>query len=72
MDIEQLPIGVKLKPEKMKDVDKLLQKHFGVDWKDQDREDLQFYKAVFMEEDLPEATDELICDNIQDFSTLIV
>lgn len=39
-----------MKPEKLKDVDELLKKHFGESWKE--REDLKLYKQVLEEKGL--------------------
>lgn len=43
---EELPVGVPVKKEKLDDVDKLLQKHYGTDWKTLELPGLEFYKKV--------------------------
>ena len=44
VQLREIPIGVPVKKEKLNDVGKLLQTHFGNDWKD--LECLQWYKDV--------------------------
>lgn len=44
MKPRRLPYSVNAKPEKLADVDKLLQKHFGVDWRG--IESLKFYRDI--------------------------
>lgn len=51
----EIHIGIPPKPLKLKDVNKLLEKHFGPDWKN--REDLDFYKHA-IDDDVPEANEE--------------
>lgn len=41
---EDLPLGVEVKPAKLRDVNSLLKKHFGEQW--MERPDLQWYKDV--------------------------
>lgn len=60
---KRLSLGTKLKNAKLNDVNKLLTKHFGCDWGQQDS--LSFYKNVLEEnnhqEDVAEG-DDPICE----------
>lgn len=64
-----IPLGVKLKPEKVKDVDKLLTKHFGNEWKT--LESLQWFVSVInknndlFEENANNCQQEAQCECIQ-------
>lgn len=60
----QLPINcIKLKSEKLRDVERLLKNHYGEDW--QDNEELQYYTFLMNEDngtEEEEAVDTLICE----------
>lgn len=51
-----LPVGVNVKPAKLKDVNSLLTKHFGNEW--MNRPDLQWYKEVIQRQAQPENHEE--------------
>ena len=44
MELERLPIGIPVKQEKIKDVQNLLRKHYGQDWRDQNN--LVYYREL--------------------------
>ena len=44
MELERLPIGIPVKQEKIKDVQNLLRKHYGQDWRDQ--KNLVYYREL--------------------------
>lgn len=48
MNPAEIPLGYPVDPKKLKDVDNLLVKHYGVNWKDIER--LQWYKAILERE----------------------
>ena len=42
--LERLPIGIPVKQEKIKDVQNILRKHYGQDWRDQNN--LVYYREL--------------------------
>lgn len=61
MNTPEIPLGVPEKAEKLVDIRKLLTKHFGADWKEQ--QELELYKSVLDGTILTEGlADEPECD----------
>lgn len=67
---DQLPVQVPVKPEKLKDVDKLLKQHFGDNWKEQNG--LDFYKHVLSRTALQDVATEEVQEPVTELDELSV